>query len=437
MSRIMRRGAILFILSILSVFACFLFPHSAQAVKPNPTQIVESTSDEEVDKVIYFAEVNQSAVAPNTIRISLENRGDYQIRNWSIVFNAEFTVESIENAELVSGSGAIQFKYLKSNSTLNPGDSVAVILHVGPGDKNIELFRVYAACSELSEDYVVNDCIACDLKSGEERLMISDEDETLFPEKSNSFGYEVAGGNAEIEDFPNLAADTFAIIGRDSRLMVRNVNLYTYSCIGRFIHRFPDNMEFWGTAFMIGNRHALTSAHCVYMNFQKGGKFIRSGYINFGESATSGRTRAVNVRGWRMSAAYRANHIPANDWACLIMQYSVNRGYLKVGFASPSQLKQRIMRVTGYGLNRLRPSLFYPEPFAMYTQSGRLSSISSFQLSYTMDLDGGQSGSPVYDKNNYVYGVSSGNNWENTRNYAAYLNKARVNYFLKMRWCGA
>lgn len=304
-------------------------------------------------------------------------------------------------------------------------------------------------CPQLSEDYQVNDCIAHDCATGEEKLLIEGEKTSLylkntldscFPGKANlsrdKSNPPLFSPNSE-NDIRSEYLETRGepgIIGADNRIKVRNVNVGIYRSIGRLLARFPGGAEYTSTAFMISNRNALTAAHCVWNKI--GDKFDKplNSNIRFGENWTRAR-RVINVSGWMMSAAYRTHPVVANDWACLTLQYPINRGFFNLRTMPMLRLPRYKVGTAGYPIMKrkmIRGWAFY----AMYRTSGYVSSVSYYQFTYKMDTTRGQSGSPVYLTGGRSYACGIASRVGGNINAACFLNSGRVRFFKRMGWCG-
>lgn len=382
-------------------------------------------NDLPASKDIDFIKVTQSEAKDGSLILIVSNEGKYDVSNWSVAFNADFTVKGIKGARLVASNEVVQFKNLKKDATLEPGQNIKITLRTDGGNRDIEFFRVYGDCDELPVDYTSNDTIAYDDDTGKTTLMLDDGIPDIYPEMLENEN----GPIKETRNVMNLSLSSREprrIISPDDRILVRNVETYPYSAIAYLQLFFPRTASN-GTGFMIGQRHMLTCAHCIYLaqSKTKARNIYAYFYTNNGKQQTH---RKVIKR--RMSICYRSNPRPANDWACLFFGRDVNRGFFRLT-AFPHPLGAANITLTGYTSVK-RP--------LMYTASGIVRTIGPFSFTYKIDAASGQSGSPVYARwGNTAYGIhSSGSNGTGIYAYntGCFLNRSRVEFFASKRWYG-
>lgn len=183
----------------------------------------------------------------------------------------------------------------------------------------------------------------------------------------------------------------YAVIGNDSRVKITDSRLYPYSAIAKLKIAWPDGTKTVGTAFRVNENQFLTAGHCVMNN-------NRGGYANnititpgqYGSKAPYGTTYA--------SYMYAAGTSGAADWGVLTIGGKIGvTGYFGVTYTTDSILNKYVY-ITGYP-GDLASGLY------QYYHSGKIKKDSKGLLEYTIDTAGGQSGAPVYDYNNQVWGI--------------------------------
>lgn len=97
MTRSLKSRALLLLTILFCALLGCLLPQYASG-KELEDPIIPVCSDDEVDKIIDFAVVEQRIISEKEIELVIKNKGPYQIRNWSVAFNADFAVKSIEGA---------------------------------------------------------------------------------------------------------------------------------------------------------------------------------------------------------------------------------------------------------------------------------------------------------------------------------------------------
>lgn len=187
---------------------------------------------------------------------------------------------------------------------------------------------------------------------------------------------------------------------------------------------------------MIGQRHMLTSAHCLY-NSKYGGGYS-SLTVHFGQNGQYYSQWAIPY-GRNIASSYISRPGIGNDRACLIFKKQQKRGFFKLGYAEPSLLTRITMSVTGYPSDMSASNPVNPRwpKYYMYRATGRISYAGGGILRYKIDTYNGESGAPVYTRNGFVYGIHHGR-YPRLENYnsAAYIEPYLVDRYKRMGWVG-
>ncbi|GFH43444.1 hypothetical protein Hs30E_19950 [Lactococcus hodotermopsidis] len=225
--------------------------------------------------------------------------------------------------------------------------------------------------------------------SGITAYNLDTEDEELVPlPKSSRTQFPSAEGFVP-NNIP-LEKEARKIIGWDNRYRVTNTTSFPNSAIGKIEITFPDNKVYIGTAWMYGNKVAVTAGHCLYSKANGGwAKQVAFFPGKNGSSNPLGVYYATNLYTDTQYVKYEDQNY---DWGML--RFGTNVGYNTGYFgALTTDYSQIGSYVTVRGYPGDKPS------GQLWTMSGSIigNSLGSSKLNYQMDTYGGQSGSPVYN----------------------------------------
>lgn len=183
---------------------------------------------------------------------------------------------------------------------------------------------------------------------------------------------------------------TRQLVGPDDRKKVTKTTTFPNSAICYIEMKFPgDSATYVGTAWMYGDRVAVTAGHCVYDHSLGGwAEWVRVYPGKNGSKSPFGSYYATTLH---TSTNYIKNASSDFDWG--LLQFSENIGS-KTGYFGAK-----------YGTVKVGQSIIvrgYPseKKKQMWTMSGTISAVSLRRLGYFIDTTGGQSGAPVYQSKN-------------------------------------
>jgi len=175
-------------------------------------------------------------------------------------------------------------------------------------------------------------------------------------------------------------------IGRDDRIRVNNTTAFPNSAIGQVVTTWPNGTMTVGTAWMYGNRVAITAGHVVYDAIRGG--WARSVEFHPGRNGTSSPLGIYHATRMYTDTKYLATKDSNFDWGMLRFSTNVGArtGYLGAEWTSASQVNTHVT-IRGYPVEKSSQ---------MWTAGGNITHSFATRTRYTIDTTGGQSGSPVY-----------------------------------------
>lgn len=393
-------------------------------------ELIDPSNDNEY-MLLMDTKVVSELLDDNTVKITLTNIGAFVMTDWTVAYEAAYDVLEIENAELVSGSEVVEFKSIDANKTLNSGESTSITLTINGVYFDNTNYRVYGLCDGVQEYYSVADFISYDASTGKITLDTFDIEDAQADLTGSVYtkGTEMDFAGAQFDS--GVSPNT--VIGSDGRTLVTSVSDTPYNRIACLIITWSDGSKSQGTGFMISSKYMLTAAHCVYNTNL--GEAATSITAYFGANGSS-YSKSVSASSWSWCASYPSDTSAKNDWGCIELSSAPGRGYFSIGYTTTATLESSELTVCGYPGDKASASssatvngkLRY-----MYMMTDTPSYVGSYVIEYTIDTYNGQSGSPVYNSSNVVYGIH--NKGFSTYNQACRLTAVLVNAFVDYGWC--
>lgn len=203
-----------------------------------------------------------------------------------------------------------------------------------------------------------------------------------------------------------------ALIGNDNRMRV-DATESPYMMIGDIYMQWDfnddgiiDDTTYSGTGFMMGPDVMVTAAHVVYWKtyecFPYRTYFVteRNGEFEYREIAKS-MSISVSTSFIEKEATDYDGRL-AHDWAIVILDTNVGdrTGWFTCGITSGS-LNLSSVIISGYPDDD-------GKKYSQWCDFGVVTNTAASYFIYTADATGGQSGAPVYDVNNVVWGIHHG-----------------------------
>jgi len=175
-----------------------------------------------------------------------------------------------------------------------------------------------------------------------------------------------------------------------------------YSFIGHIISSWDTDLDGivdgyeYCSGFMEGPDIMVTAGHCVF-NSKNGGWIVGLVYLpaQNGRQDTFPPAYALNVY---LSQDFYFKESADEDWAVVKLdsRIGLETGWFGKGW-SPGSLNGKEVAISGY------PS---EKPYGeVWSAKGEVTASLTTRIKYSMDTAKGESGSPIYDSNGYVWGI--------------------------------
>ena len=222
-----------------------------------------------------------------------------------------------------------------------------------------------------------------------------------------AFGGDEAGEEADVEA---AVQQLEVIIGKDDRVRIQNTKVVPWKRICHLTIEAQNGSKFLGTGALIGPRTVVTAGHCVYLHDAGGwAKSITVTPGRNGGSSPFGKAKAVqlhSVKGWKVGKNRQY------DYGAITLGPGIKMSPPSAfGFAalSDSAIRGKKLNTAGYPGDKPSGTMWY--------NGRKAKSVQPRVLVYDIDTMGGQSGSPVWLKQNgkrvqvgiHTNGMASGN----------------------------
>ncbi len=246
----------------------------------------------------------------------------------------------------------------------------------------------------------------------------------------NSITMHRAGYNSIIPNYEPKTKQR-VIVGNDDRNGMMSINKYPYSATCLIISYYSDGTSYMGSGAIISQDKVLTSGHNLYDYDKK--LWVTSVDViptAFGGTEFSnilikpyGTTYSKQV--W-VGSTYKSYNDPRGDWGVISLADPIGNEtgwYGLQGYGDASNLNNKTAVSRGYPvLNKYR---LY---FEMYEAPGRIYNVTSHMFDTDIDVEKGQSGSPVCLTSNdaFVVGIIKGTAENGIENVAVRLSNQLV-----------
>lgn len=209
----------------------------------------------------------------------------------------------------------------------------------------------------------------------------------------------------------------YTVLGKDNRIRITNTKSYPNTAIGMIRVTFPNGVKSKGTAWMYGNKVAMTAGHCIYS--KKDGGWAKQVAFYPAKNGNSEPLGVYYSTKMYTDTKFLKNEDTNYDWGMLRFSSNVGQytGYFGATYNSSasSQVGTRVT-MRGYPGDKTYGTL--------WSMSGPITGIVSngVKFKYTIDSYPGQSGSPVYNAKNQSLAIHTNSGSKN--NYGLRIDKS-------------
>ena len=184
------------------------------------------------------------------------------------------------------------------------------------------------------------------------------------------------------------------VIGPDDRVMIRDPATIPWRCICHLEVIFDNGLKAYGTGWFAGPETVITAGHCVWdPRTDERAAEIR---ITPGRNGSMGpygqfvsRKYAV-MKGWPKTGADVAAISVLPEEGRFADGFGEPLGYFGVAAFTDKKLEMLLVNTSGYPVEAAKP-------FAtQWFNGGRIKSAEKDHITYMIDTEGGQSGSPIF-----------------------------------------
>ena len=238
-------------------------------------------------------------------------------------------------------------------------------------------------------------------------------------EETINEAYDPVSGSSEIS--PLLGGDSpDSIIGTDDQVQV-NPNQFPYCAVlalrlGRDTN--GDGVSdtwYLGTGYLEGHDTMATAGH----NFWTGSDWINECRVYVRQNSSTYGNTYYYPASWICSTAYTSNSSDSYnyDWCVVTLQNNLggSNGWFGKGTSSGS-LVGKYVYIAGY------PAETASKVGKQYVDSGYITYSDDYRIGYSIDTEGGNSGSPVYDSDYISWGIHTSGG--TTSNYGVRFTSA-------------
>ena len=235
---------------------------------------------------------------------------------------------------------------------------------------------------------------------------ISDDD-GFTPLNTNNSTYNNTDDKYNLFNFPLISPNK--LFDEDTRVKV-NTSISPYKSIGYLKTKYENSDSYYrGTAYLVGSHIAITAAHCAYSRSDGGATSMTFSPARDGDSYPYG---TANVTKYAVLSEYKNG----DDWAILILDSNIGDVAGTITFGKYNTATDCLgigSVISGYPVDK---------GYSQYGANGYINSVSDYKVWYTIDTEGGQSGSPIMDANRRAYGVHTGGSKEDGTNWGCRVN---------------
>ncbi len=199
------------------------------------------------------------------------------------------------------------------------------------------------------------------------------------------------------EDLPaSSALRPRVVIGEDDRRQIKSTTDYPWRCICSLVITAADGLgtKFQGTGWLAGPSTVITAGHVVFLHDHGG--WARSIEVIPGRDGDRHPHGSQTSTVFRSVTRWTEDRDRSFDYGAIFLppagagqlSFGERLGFFGLARLSADELRQLEINLAGYPTDKAAGTVWW--------QARRLESVASRTLTYTIDTEGGQSGSPLW-----------------------------------------
>lgn len=190
---------------------------------------------------------------------------------------------------------------------------------------------------------------------------------------------------------PQFGVNLENVIGSDDRVLIPDTTPTPWRCVCQLVITYEGGLQGFGTGWLLGARTVITAGHCLH-DPNTGKKALQVQVVP-GRNGASAPFGFLVASDFRVCEGWPDKNDPALDFGAVFLpenSITPRIGWFGVGCFPDDELEHLLVNNSGYPYDPRKP--FGTQWF----NGGRIQNVEPNFVSYMIDTEGGQSGSPVF-----------------------------------------